>query len=142
MRLKCNQRHRIRLSLGLIVMVTVVMAVVFWPPRHGRGAEPPMSSGWRPATQGLGWAFGHHHEGGGGHNPDGQMIAEGLQTFRYDTFGDEAFWGGEMRLHEAVATLSPEQALALGLKVDSDSLDHHLKQALRRGKVNLGDPAV
>jgi hypothetical protein len=70
------------------------------------------------------------------------MIAEGLQTFRYDTFGDEAFWGGEMRLHEAVATLSPQQALGLGLKVDSDSLDRHLKRALRRGEVDLGVPAV
>ncbi len=122
---------------GHRVMAVAFVAAAPWP-----GRRAPMSSGWRPVTQGLGWAFGHHHEGGGGHNPDGQMIAEGLQTFRYDTFGDEAFWGGEMRLHEAVATLSPEQALGLGLKVDSDSLDHHLKQALRHGRVDLGDPAV
>jgi hypothetical protein len=32
-----------------------------------------------------------------------KMIKEGRQTFRYDTFGDEAYWGGELRLHEAVA---------------------------------------
>ena len=31
------------------------------------------------------------------------MIAEGRKTFRFDTFGDEAFWGGTLRLHEAIA---------------------------------------
>src|SRR5438309_334987 len=31
-----------------------------------------------------------------------KMIAEGLQTFRFDTFGDEAFWGGTLKLHEAI----------------------------------------
>src|SRR5262245_54224984 len=32
-----------------------------------------------------------------------RMIEEGRHTFRYDTFGDEAFWGGLLRLHEAIA---------------------------------------
>jgi hypothetical protein len=32
-----------------------------------------------------------------------QMIAEGRQTFRFDTFGDEAFWGDQLRLHQAIA---------------------------------------
>src|SRR5581483_12399540 len=31
-----------------------------------------------------------------------RMIAEGRRIFRFDTFGDEAFWGGELRLHEAI----------------------------------------
>jgi len=39
-----------------------------------------------------------------------QMLAEGKQTFRFDTFGDEAFWGDTLKLHEAVAKLSPKQA--------------------------------
>src|SRR3954453_24240799 len=56
-------------------------------------------------------------------------IARGRQTFRFDTFGDEAFWGGTLRLHEAIAGaanggvgggLSPRAALGLGLKVDAD----------------------
>src|SRR5262245_9359605 len=48
-----------------------------------------------------------------------EMLAEGRHTFRYDTFGDEDFWGGTLKLHEAVRTLTPRQALGLGLKVDS-----------------------
>src|SRR5688572_29789946 len=28
-----------------------------------------------------------------------QMISEGRQTFRFDTFGDEAFWGDLLKLH-------------------------------------------
>ena len=31
-----------------------------------------------------------------------QMISEGRQTFRFDTFGDEAFWGGLLQLHQAI----------------------------------------
>jgi hypothetical protein len=34
-----------------------------------------------------------------------QMLAEGKQTFRFDTFGDEAFWGDTLKLHSAVAEL-------------------------------------
>jgi hypothetical protein len=70
-----------------------------------------------------------------------QMLAEGKQTFRYDTFGDEVFWGDALKLHEAVAGLSPNQALALGLKVDTDALPRDLIEALRRGEVDLDDPA-
>jgi hypothetical protein len=32
-----------------------------------------------------------------------RMLAEGRQTFRFDTFGDEAFWGGMLQLHRAIA---------------------------------------
>jgi hypothetical protein len=32
-----------------------------------------------------------------------QMIDEGKKTFRFDTFGDEAFWGDQLQLHKAVA---------------------------------------
>ena len=81
--------------------------------------------------------------------PDGQnlvasnrLFAEGKQTFRFDTFGDEAFWGDQLRLHETVRTLSPKQALGLGLKVDVDALPREVVDALRRGKVDLDDPAV
>src|SRR5689334_18556698 len=60
-----------------------------------------------------------------------RMIVEGQQTFRFDTFGDEAFWGDTLKLHEAIKGvkfggvgpgLSPRNALALGLKVDIDAL--------------------
>jgi Cytochrome c len=71
-----------------------------------------------------------------------RMLAEGKQTFRFDTFGSEAFWGDTLKLHEAVAKLSPKQALALGLKVDADALPADLAEQLKQGKVDLGDPAT
>src|SRR5262245_23028695 len=56
-----------------------------------------------------------------------QLMEEGRKVFRYDTFGDEAFWGGMLRLHQAIAGgngagpgVSPKLALAVGLKVDQD----------------------
>jgi hypothetical protein len=71
-----------------------------------------------------------------------QLVDDGRQIFRFDTFGDEAFWGGTLQLHQAVATLSPKAALALGLKVDSDALPPSLLERLKHGKVDLDDPAV
>jgi hypothetical protein len=72
----------------------------------------------------------------------GRLLAEGRQTFRHDTFGDEDFWGGTLRLHEAVAGLSPIDALRLGLKVDSDALSAAVLDAIRTGQIDLDDPAV
>ena len=80
-----------------------------------------------------------------------RMLDEGQSIFRYDTFGDESFWGGQLRLHDAIAGaanggvgpgVSPRQALALGLKVDSDALPADIRQAIVQGRVNLDDPAT
>jgi hypothetical protein len=80
-----------------------------------------------------------------------RMITTGRKIFRFDTFGDESFWGGALRLHEAIAGeanggvgpgLSPKAALGLGLKVDAAALPRSLVQAIKRGAVNLDDPAV
>jgi hypothetical protein len=80
-----------------------------------------------------------------------RMVDEGRATFRDDTFGDEAFWGGALRLHEAIAGaqnggvgpgVSPATALAVGLKVDVDRLPNNLVNQIRHGRVDLNDPAV
>jgi len=80
-----------------------------------------------------------------------QMLEQGRQIFRYDTFGDEAFWGDSLRLHQAIAGehlggvgtgVSPKTALAVGLKVDVDALPPGLVDQLKAGKVNLDDPAT
>jgi hypothetical protein len=71
-----------------------------------------------------------------------RLLAEGRETFRFDTFGDEAFWSGTLGLDRAIAKVSPKQALAVGLKVDVDALPAALVAALRAGKVDLDDPAV
>ena len=70
------------------------------------------------------------------------MIQQGRHTFRFDTFGDEAFWGGKLELHRAINNMTPTQALTLGLKVDSDALPPEVIQAIKNGTVNLNDPAV
>jgi len=80
-----------------------------------------------------------------------RLVHEGRRTFRFDTFGDEAFWGGTLGLHRAIAGsdhggvgpgVSPTTALALGLKVDLDALSRRTVRALRRGEVDLDDPAT
>jgi len=80
-----------------------------------------------------------------------QMLGAGRQTFRFDTFGDEAFWGDTLHLHQAIegASLggvgpgvSPKTALGVGLKVDVDALPQSLIEKLKHGQVNLDDPAT
>lgn len=79
------------------------------------------------------------------------MIEEGRQTFRYETFGDEVFWGDTLQLHQAITGealggvgpgLSPIMALDLGLKVDMDALPADLVEQVQAGEVNLDDPAT
>jgi len=36
-----------------------------------------------------------------------RMLAEGRHTFRFDTFGSEAFWGDALKLHQAIAGAIP-----------------------------------
>ncbi len=86
-----------------------------------------------------------------------RMVRQGRQIFRFDTFGDEAFWGDLLGLHKAiqgtkfggVATpdlkidgVSPKTALAVGLKVDVEALPRNLLAALKNGQVNLDDPTT
>jgi hypothetical protein len=79
------------------------------------------------------------------------MLDEGRKTFRYDTFGSEAFWGDVLQLHKAIIGeknggvgpgVSPKTALSVGLKVDADALPDDLKKQLAAGKVDLDDPAT
>jgi len=80
-----------------------------------------------------------------------RMLEEGKRTFRFDTFGSEDFWGGKLRLHEAIAGeklggigagVSPTTALSLGLKVDAEALPAELVAQIKAGQVDLDDPAT
>ena len=80
-----------------------------------------------------------------------RTMREGRRTFRFDTFGDEDFWGGQLRIHQALegaklggvgVGVSPRTALAVGLKVDVDALSRATVRALQAGTVDLDDPAV
>jgi len=79
------------------------------------------------------------------------MLKEGREIFRYETFGDEAWWTDTIRLHEAVegdkhggvgGGVSPATALSVGLKVDVDAIPKDVQKAIGAGQVDLNDPAV
>ena len=80
-----------------------------------------------------------------------QMLAQGKQIFRYDTFGDEVYWTDTLQLHRAIEGqklggvgpgVSPKTALSVGLKVDMDALPADLVEKVKKGEVNLDDPAT
>ncbi|HEX6793667.1 MAG TPA: hypothetical protein VF304_07415, partial [Casimicrobiaceae bacterium] len=75
---------------------------------------------------------------------------EGRHTFRFDTFGDEAFWGDTLKLHQAIEGvgfggvgpgITPRMALGLGLKVDADALSG-INGRLQSGQIDLDSPAT
>ena len=79
-----------------------------------------------------------------------RMLDEGRRVFRFETFGDEAYWGDTLKLHRAIAGeklggvgpgVSPKTALSVGLKVDVDAVPAPVADALKAGKVDLDDPA-
>jgi hypothetical protein len=79
-----------------------------------------------------------------------RMMEEGRRIFRYDTFGSEAFWGDQLRLHQAIVGeklggvgpgVSPKMALSLGLKVDAAALPADVVAQIKAGQVNMDDPA-
>lgn len=72
----------------------------------------------------------------------GASSGDGQQIFRFDTFGDEQLWTNTLRLHEAIETVPPETALAVGLKVDADALPQPVIDALKSGQLDVKDPAV
>jgi hypothetical protein len=130
-------RHRGRLLAG-VVAVGATAALGF----QATAASPPAASGAsRPASaQETSWR-----------NNNRAVLAEGKRTFRFDTFGDEAFWGDTLNLDAAIAGkknggvgpgVSPRTALAVGLKVDVAALPVTLQTQIKHGQVNLDDPKV
>ena len=81
-----------------------------------------------------------------------RLFEQGKEIFRFDTFGDEDYWGGMLQLHKAIEGaalggvgpgVSPRTALTVaGLKVDVDALPGNLQAKLKQGKVDLDSPAT
>ncbi|HEY4088744.1 MAG TPA: hypothetical protein VGM43_22595 [Bryobacteraceae bacterium] len=80
-----------------------------------------------------------------------RKVKLGQQTFRSDAFGDEAFWGDTLKLHQAIEgshlggvgdDIGPAAALGLGLNVDVDALPGSIRYGLKAGTINLHDPAT
>jgi hypothetical protein len=79
------------------------------------------------------------------------MFNQGKQSFRFNTFGDEAFWGSKLHLHKAI-----EGAGVRGSRRGHQStnrarrrpegrcghLPESVVQGLKDGTINLADPAV
>jgi hypothetical protein len=146
-----------RVATGsLLVMCLAQHAACTDDPGDGGGGRRSRDAAMTDATMGQPDAAGG--DAAPGCEPDDpvqqtarRLVDEGRNTFRHDTFGDEAFWGGALRLHEAIAGealggvgpgISPAAALALGLKVDVDALPPELIEALQAGKVDLEAPAT
>ena len=134
--------------LGLLAL----MLIVFIRAPVGSAAEavPPGPAGSQRKGDGPAPRPGSPFDGVIAKNGQ-DMMAQGRQIFRFDTFGSEAFWGDTLQLHKAIAGeknggvgggVSPKTALSVGLKVDSDALPNSLKQQLKDGKVDLDDPAI
>ena len=79
-----------------------------------------------------------------------QMIEEGRKTFRFDTFGDEAFWGDQLQAASGdrrgqfgggCRLVSGKSALELKLKVDSEMVPAQVASGSRRARSILNDPA-
>ena len=120
-----KERRLITLLLVLLAAAVIVVA-------HSRSANPDTESEQQTDSNAQ------------------RMLDEGKQTFRFDTFGDEAFWSDTLQLHRAIEGaqfggvgpgVSPQTALAVGLKVDSDMLPQSLVARVKQGRVNLDDPA-
>lgn len=80
-----------------------------------------------------------------------RMMEQGKQVFRYDTFGDEAYWTDKLKLHHAIQGskfggvgpgVSPKTALSVGLKLDMDALPADVVEKIKKGEVDLDDPAT
>jgi hypothetical protein len=78
-----------------------------------------------------------------------RLLQDGRDAFRFDTFGDEDFWGGALQLHQAIEGsafggtgpgITPRSAIALGLKVDADAFQA-AKRALKGAPLDLDSAA-
>ncbi|MDZ4805273.1 MAG: c-type cytochrome [Candidatus Eisenbacteria bacterium] len=75
--------------------------------------------------------------------PSASALAEGRRVFRFETFGDEAFWTDTARMHEVVReSVSPALALKVGLKVDAEAIPPDIAAAIKSGQVDLESPAT
>jgi len=70
------------------------------------------------------------------------LVAEGEQTFRFETFGDETKWTDALRMPEVISTVDPTTALAVGLKVDAEALPPSVVAGIQDGSISLTSPAT
>ncbi|HEX3649792.1 MAG TPA: hypothetical protein VHV49_15310, partial [Pseudonocardiaceae bacterium] len=130
--------RRLAFVLGVLAFGAVA-AVAF---RSIEGASPAAAAAGPSVTR---------HGGDSAEDVAENMVKDGKQTFRFDTFGDEPFWSGTLQLDKAIEGaanggegpgVSPATALAVGLKVDVDALPASVQTGIKNGTVDLNDPAT
>jgi hypothetical protein len=129
--------HRVAFVLAVLALIAACAVVAACTTRpRGVESNPAAMTQKAPHT-----SFNEQID----HNA-AEMLREGRQIFRYDTFGSEDFWGGKLRLHEAIAGakhggvgpgVTARQALQLGLKVDLGALPKILVEAIKGRSVDL-----
>jgi cytochrome c5 len=96
---------------------------------------------WSRSLLGLAMLAGLVGCGSSG-SSNADQIAQGKQTFRYDTFGDETKFTDALHLDQVISTVDPTTALKVGLKVDSDALPAAVVTGIQNGTISLTDPAT
>lgn len=114
--------YTVGMSIGLVLAVASIVLLIAW--RQPEGQDSALLSRTDGPENDFDALVRQHAR---------QMVHEGRQIFRFDTFGSEAFWGDTLKLHRAIGRLSPLAALELGLKVDVQALPDSLVRQLRRG---------
>jgi len=129
------------LSLAITMFVGVLIGVNSVDRGHAEGGSPVEAQGNKSKVRKFDAEINDNVA---------RMIEQGKNTFRFDTFGDEAFWGDVAKLHQAIEGsrfggvgpgVSPQAAIDLGLKVDIDALPKSIENDLDKGRFDLNDPA-
>ena len=113
------------------ILLTAVLAAALIPAcGGGSGGDPAPAPATDPAQ-------------GAGPAPvvaptQAQLVEQGREIFRFDTFGDERQWTDALRMHEVIEqAVSPNVALSVGLKVDADAIPPAVAAAIQAGQVDL-----
>lgn len=108
-------------AVGVACLIAVGLAVAAaFVACDGSGIEPPAPTPLDPA-----------------------LVQQGKTIFRFNTFGDERYWTDTAKMNEVVESgVSPKTALAVGLKVDVDTLPQAVRDAIAAGQVDLDSPAT
>src|SRR5215831_5458009 len=99
-----SHRRRLRARSALSVLGRGKLAVVLAVGVTGALTASVLTAAASPAPAKAGPSSGAPIVVAGGYGNSGETLVEqGKQTFRFDTFGDQAFWGGTLHLNQAIA---------------------------------------
>ncbi len=145
-----ESRMKISARTTTVLLFTLLVGVIYAASTIPALSAPPAQATAPAATPATGTTTSSGFDAVIAQNSQ-RMLERGRQIFRFDTFGDEAFWGDTLKLHQAIQGsklggvgqgVSPKTALSVGLKVDMDMLPADLVSQIKAGQVNLDDPAT